>query len=137
MRSKKIFISYRFTGENPEELKHTIPCIHDALERAGYGVYSTIFESNQFTNEQWSGKQIMQKAFSEIDKADEILFFVQSSDVSQGMLIELGYALARKKNTALAIQRDITKSIFRRHINQIIEFSDLRDLLEKLSSIEW
>ena len=135
MRKKKVFISYRFTGEDPEELKRTISQIHDAIGEAGHKHYSTIFDSKQFASEKWSGKQIMGKAFKEIDKSDLILFFVNSPQVSPGMLVELGYSLAKKKRILLAIQKEIKDIIFRRQINEIIEFDDLADLKNRLCKI--
>jgi nucleoside 2-deoxyribosyltransferase len=132
---KKVFISFRYTGENKAELKRIIPQLHETLEKAGYVVYSTIFDSDKFAEENISGKEIMRKAFQEIDNSDLILFFVRTSDISQGMLVELGYSLAKRKNLLLAIQKDIKVNIFRRQINQIIDFKDLEELKGKLMKI--
>lgn len=129
---KKIFISYRFTGENPKKLKNLIPQIHEAIEEAGHDYYSTIFDSEQFAHEKWSGKRIMEKAFKEIDESDLILFFVNSPDISQGMLVELGYSLGKKKRIILAIQKEIRNIIFRRQIEEVIEFEDIEELKKKL-----
>lgn len=132
MKKKKVFISYRFTGENKEELKKTILKIHEAIDKAGHDPYSTIFDTDQFANERWSGKKIMQKSFKELDSSDMILFFVKSPELSPGMLVELGYSLAKNKNMILAIKKDIKDSIFRRQIDKVIEFEDLEDLTKKL-----
>lgn len=132
---KKVFISYRFTGEDLGKLKKVIPQIHESIEEAGHDHYSTIFDSEQFSNEKWSGRQIMEKAFKEIDKSDLILFFVNSKELSQGMLVELGYSLAKKKRIILAIQEKIRDIIFRRQIDETIEFEDLEDLKQKLKKL--
>jgi len=132
---KRVFISYRFTGEEPKELKKTLLQIHETVEKAGHEHYSTIFDSEQFADKRWSGKQIMEKAFNEIDKSDLVLFFVKSPEVSQGMLVELGYTLAKNKRVILAIQKEIRDSIFRRHIDEVIEFEDLEELKNKLTGL--
>ena len=116
-------------------MKKIIPQFHETIKRAGHNSYSTIFDTDQFANKKWSGKKIMEKAFEEIDKSDAVLFFVKSPEVSQGMLIELGYSLAKKKKVILAIQRDIKENIFRRQIENIMEFNDLEDLTKKLSKL--
>lgn len=134
---KKIFISYRFTGENPEDLKKLIPSVHEIIEEVGHDHYSTIFDSDQFANEKWSGKRIMEKAFREIDKSDLVLFFVNSPEISQGMLVELGYSLGQNKRIVLAIKKEIHDIIFRRQIEEIIEFEDLGDLKKKLNSLKF
>ncbi len=132
---KKVFVSFRFTGEDKKELKKIIPEIHNSLEKIGYKVYSTIFDSEKFSEENWTGKEIMKRVFREIDNSDLVLFFVRNSKVSQGMLVELGYSLAKKKELLLAIQKNVKESIFRRQIDQVIEFEDLDDLKEKLVMI--
>ena len=132
---KKVFVSYRFTGENLGELKKTILLVHDSLKKGGYAYYSTIFDIDQFKNENWSGKKIMQKAFKEIDNSDFVLFFVKSPEVSQGMLLELGYCLAKHKKLVLVIKENIKESIFRRHIEKVIEFKTIEELNKTLSDL--
>ncbi|MBI4095725.1 MAG: nucleoside 2-deoxyribosyltransferase [DPANN group archaeon] len=132
----KIFISYRFSGENKEKLKNTMRQIHNAIEKSGCSCYSTIFDSDQFANENWSGKKIMQKSFGEIDSSDVVLFLVQNKKISPGMLVELGYVLAKGKKLLLAINKKVTDSIFRRQIAEIIEFKSLTDLKGKLSELK-
>ncbi len=136
MKPKKIFISYRFSGENKEQLKKLIEKIHDTIGRAGHRHYSTIFDTDQFANEKWSGKKIMQKSFAEIDSSDVILFLVRGPEISPGMLVELGYALAKNKKLLLAIDKKITESIFRRQITEVIEFETFQGLLSALSKLK-
>ncbi len=131
----KVFVSYRFTGEGKEHLD-SMPMICDILKSAGYCHYCSIFDSDQFESEKWSGKKIMQKAFAEIDSSDVVLFFVRTPDISQGMLVELGYSLAKKKKLVLLIKNDIKVSIFRRQIDDVVEFEDLSDLKEKLVNLK-
>ena len=85
--------------------------------------------TNQKINEE--PKQEVKK----IDEADLVLFIERTSDISRGMLIELGYTLAKQKKTLLAIQKDIENSKCKNHIENVIEFDDLEDLKEKLSKI--
>ncbi len=135
--SKKIFISYRFSGEDPHFLKNTIPKLHEALEKCGHTYYSTFFDAEEFERDAWTGREIMDKAFLEIDSSDMVLFFVQSPALSQGMLMELGYSIAKNKKMILVIKDIIKTSIFRRHVNQVIEFKQLSELKEKLKKIEF
>ncbi|MGV8086076.1 MAG: hypothetical protein ACP5N1_00455 [Candidatus Woesearchaeota archaeon] len=136
MKENKIFISYRFTGEDPKKVKLIILQIYESLKKSNYECYSTIFDSEQFAKEKWSGKRIMKKAFVEIDKSRIVLFFVNSKKISQGMLVELGYSLAKKKRIILAIPKNIVESIFRRQISEVIEYKDLKELKQKLSNIK-
>lgn len=135
--SKKVFISYRFSGEDPEFLKTTIPKLHEALDECGHEHYSTFFDAEEFERDFWTGREIMDKAFLEIDSSDIVLFFVQSPASSQGMLMELGYSIAKKKKMILVIRDIIKTSIFRRHVDQVIAYKDLNELKEKLKEIEF
>ena len=132
---KRVFIAYRFTGEDPVEIKKIISQIGEVLESTGYSFYCAIFDSDQFENENWSGKKILGKVFKEIDNSDLVLFFVNSSKISQGMLVELGFSLAKNKEIILAIKKDITDSIFRRQIENVLEFENLDDLKKQLTKI--
>ena len=109
---KKVFISYRFTGEKKDNLKKTILKLHKFVKNAGFECYSTILDTDQFSSKKWSGKKIMQKAFAKIKDSDIILFFVNSDKVSEGMLLELGFTLAQNKKVVLAIHKNIKQSIY-------------------------
>lgn len=134
---KKIFISYKFTGEPVEKLRKVIPLIHDALGGAGHGHYSTFSDSEQFESEAWSGKRIMEKAMKEMDSSDVILFFVNSDDESQGMILELGYAFGKGKRVVLAVNKRVGNCIFRRQIWEVIEFEDINDLCRILKNYKF
>jgi len=136
MQQKRIFISYKFTGEDKEKLKNTILQLYDSLDKAGHKYYSTILDSDQFASKKWSGKQIMEKAFKEMDASDAVLFFVNGTEISQGMLVELGYALAKRKKIILAINSKVKESIFRRQIENIIEFENVQQLHKSLSNLK-
>ncbi len=135
MKPKKIFVAYRYRGENLDILKKTMTAVCDSLNEAGHNHFCTIFEEERFAEEKWTGKQIMKKACKEIDSSDIVLFFVKSEKISQGMLVEFGYSLAKKKKMILAIKKGIKNSIFRRHIDEVIKFENINDLKRKLSKI--
>tara|TARA_Y100000294_G_C8400748_1_gene274689 strand:+ start:99 stop:506 length:408 start_codon:yes stop_codon:yes gene_type:complete len=133
----KIFIAYKVTGEDYSELKKRIYPIQNALKQAGIDYYSTIDDNEKFWAENWSRRKITEMAFGEMDSSDIILFLVNSSNISNGMLIELGYSLANNKKMVLAIRKDVTKNIFRQFIDNVIEFSSFDELSEKLKKFEF
>ncbi|MCX6804336.1 MAG: hypothetical protein NTY48_07280, partial [Candidatus Diapherotrites archaeon] len=55
--------------------------------------------------------------------------------ISQGMLVELGYSIAKDKKLILAIQTGIKESIFRRQIGTVIEFDNIEELKNKLENM--
>ena len=72
----------------------------------------------------------------ELDDSDCILAFVKSEEKSEGMLIEIGYALAKRKKFILAIKKDIETTFIKEMADQIIEFEGLNELYNKLSKLK-
>jgi nucleoside 2-deoxyribosyltransferase len=132
----KVFLSYKFTGENKNDLVSYITKVEDAFKLRNVNVYSTIHDSDQFANENWSGKQILNKAFKEIDSSEILLFIVRKEEISQGMLVELGYSLHTDKRLVLFINKNIGPSIYKRQIEEQYEFTDIESLLRIISELK-
>lgn len=120
----KVFISYRFTGEFPEFLHSVIDPIVAKLAELGHSSYCTLYDSLQFEEERWSGKAIMTKAFAELDSSDVVLFLVWNEDISEGLILELGYAIAKGKRIALIAKEDVGRHICLRQITDKHVYSD-------------
>ena len=133
----KVFISYRFTGEDINELKKLMEKVGDALNKAGHEHYCTVWDSQKFAEEKFTGKQIMDYGLKELDKADIVLFLVKSEHLSEGMLVEAGYTIAKKKKSLLLINKNVKSHILRRLFeSNTTEFDNLDDLLTKLKEIK-
>lgn len=130
----KIFIAYRFTGEKIENIKKRLDIISKTIKTCNHNCYSTILENDQFETEKWSGRAIMHKAFKEIDSSDIVLFFINSDKLSRGMILELGYSIARDKKLILLARDKIKDSIFHRHIDKIITYKTKKELINNLCS---
>ena len=128
----RIFISYRFTGENPEELNETMKNICDILERKGHKTSCSLWKGDFFKKNNFTNKKILEYALKELDDSDIYLAFIKSKDKSEGMLIEAGYALAKGKKFVLVIKKDIKTTFMHELANKIIKFKDLKDFYEKL-----
>ncbi|MDD5738837.1 MAG: nucleoside 2-deoxyribosyltransferase [Candidatus Pacebacteria bacterium] len=133
---KKIFLSYRITGENREELKIIMKRICQGIETAGFGCFYSFQKEGYFQENNFTKKQILEYALKEIDKTDCVLVIVKSQEKSEGMLLEVGYALAKNKKIVLAIKKDIQTVFLQEMANSIIEFENLDDLNDKLSDLK-
>lgn len=132
----KIFISYRFTGEKTEELKSVIGNICSALEKAGHNHFCSFWKGDFFNENRFTHKQILEHALNELENSDCLLAFVKSEEKSEGMLIEIGYAIAKKKKFYLAIKKGIKTTFIREIANKIIEFETLEELYSKLKKLK-
>jgi nucleoside 2-deoxyribosyltransferase len=132
----KIFISYKFAGENPEELEKLLNEISGVLRNSGHEVYSASEDEDLFVKKNFTAKQILNHALEKLDNSDWIIVFVRSNEKSEGMLIEIGYALAKNKKIILAIKKGVNLYFTEDIANQVIEFNNMDELNEKLKEIK-
>ena len=132
----KIFVSYRFTGEEPKELKHFIESTCNALEKTGCNFFCSYFSEEFFRQQNFSHKQILEYAFKEIDTSDCILALIKSGEKSEGMLLEIGYAIAKKKKFILALKKGVKPFFLEEMAEKVIEFEGIEDLCYKLSKLK-
>ena len=129
----KIFIGQRVTGEDIENLKEETEQIANALEKKGHEPYSTMEEDeSQFEN---AGDWV-KHAFKQLDEHDAFLAVVRSEDKSEGLLMEVGYALSKGLKFILAIQEDVKNTYLRDMADRVIEFKDVDDLINKVGRIK-
>ncbi|MBS3086868.1 TIR domain-containing protein [Candidatus Pacearchaeota archaeon] len=130
---KKIFIGQAVTGHDINSLQKEMEKIYSVLKQKGYSVYSTLEEE---------GKNIFKKAgdwvihaFKQIDNHDIFLVIVRTEHRSEGLLMEIGYAISKEKKIVLAINESVKNTYLRDFTKNIIEWKDFEDLLNKLSKL--
>jgi nucleoside 2-deoxyribosyltransferase len=127
-----IVLSFKFTGENMEELTPVLEMIIGQLRTQGHDVYCSIEDEVWFREREWTNGEIMERAFEKIDASDILFAFVRSEERSEGMLVEIGYALAKGKRLVLAIKEGVNTTSLKDLAAAIIEFVDTDDLIKKL-----
>ncbi|MFZ3019916.1 MAG: nucleoside 2-deoxyribosyltransferase [Minisyncoccia bacterium] len=130
----KIFLSYRFTGEDPIELKENLERILNVLRANNHDVYCSIEDEAWFQEKKHTNKDIIEHAFNKLDEVDIVLVYIKSNEKSEGMLIEIGYALSKGKKIVLAIKNGISTTFVRQVADPVVEFDSLEDLCEKLKT---
>jgi len=132
----KLFISYRFTGEDPKELDNILRKMRGVLMEAGHQVFCSFWSKEFFEHNNFTNKQILEYALEELKKSDAVLVFVKSPEKSEGMLIEVGYALASQKKIVLTIKNDVKTTFLHQIADEVIEFENLEDLYKKLGEVK-
>lgn len=130
----KFFVSYRFTGEDPKVLEKNMKIICSTLEGNGHKNYCTFWNADSLSKT--SKKELMNYAFKEIDNSDGLFVFLNSENKSEGMLIEVGYALARKKKIFLAVSKKLKNTYLREIADNFIEFDNVKELENKIKEIK-
>ena len=100
MKKHKIFCSYAFTGEDKLKVETRMRRVVDLLERCGCEVYCNLFDSA--TESYGSPRQFLGRAIDQMNECDKRLVIQTSPRRSEGMLIEIGVAMARDKSILLA-----------------------------------
>jgi len=131
----KIFLAYRFIGEDIGELSDNLEKIRAGLEGAGHQVLCPFWRHDFFVQQNYDRRQIMEYSHEEIDRADLFLAFIKSSARSEGMLLEAGYALAKNKPVITAVKKDAETTFLRDLADRVIEFDDLENLLGQLKEL--
>ena len=131
----RLFISYRFTGEDPHKLKTILGSIQKALESTGHSNYCSFDWQGHFEKNSFSNAKILEHSLKQLDDADTILVFINSSEKSEGMLLEVGYALGKKKKIYLLIREGVKTNFVREIADKVIEFKDSGEIPKLLSGL--
>ncbi len=132
----KIFLSYRFTGEDIKKLEIIIKNICSKLEEAGYTCYCSLWDENFFQKNKYNNTQILKHALNKLDDSDIYFAFINSNEKSEGILIEAGYAFAKKKKIYSAIRKGVKTTFMKELSDKNIEFSSLSELNKKLKQLK-
>lgn len=124
----RIFISYRFTGEDPQERRTVLRNLTDTLESARHKIFCSLWESEFFEREKYDAAQIYEYCLKKQKEYDLTLGLVKSEDHSQGMEGEAGNSLALHQPYVLAIRRGLDFPHFREIADHIIEFDEYSGL---------
>lgn len=135
-KAMRLYLSYRFTGEDPQILADIMPKIQAALERGGHRTFCSLNELEEYRQKQWSHKRIMSRAFERLNESDGCFALVRTSDKSEGQLLEIGYGLAQRKKLILAIHRHVPTVFLRELADQVIEYDNLDELYIKLEKLK-
>ncbi|MBR9706245.1 hypothetical protein GOV14_04370 [Candidatus Pacearchaeota archaeon] len=129
----KIQLAYRYTGEDPDKLKEILKSIIAILEEKGHETYTPILDSDSSS---MSKQEIYTDALRKMDDTDILLVYMSSSEKSEGMLVELGYALGKDKKVILCVDKTVDETRVRYFTEDIIEFEDVNDLYDKLKALD-
>lgn len=128
----KTSVAYRYTGEDPEKLLPLLSIICNTLKRRDIDVYCSFFDDT-FKEEGLTQKQIFNHAFHEIDGIDFLFVVLTSEQKSEGMLLEIGYSLAKGIPIVVAVKAGVQKTIIPDIGNVVIAWNTDDELAEKIA----
>ena len=131
----KIYIAYRFTGEDPDIVRKNTEAVAQAVQDAGHTPFIFNRDIQQWGAVELTLKEIYQQCLEQIQKHDAILVFANSTEKSEGMLIECGYAKGLNKKIIIAAYRNIKPHWLHCMADMLIEFDTMDELRQKIKEI--
>ena len=128
----RIFLSFRFTGEDPEELDLFLSSICDSLQIGDHAIFCSLFLEEIFSKKDWLAEKIYKYCLIKMSETDIFVAVIRKEEESTGMLMELEQALRLKMKIVLFIKKDLKHNTFRRNADEVFEFSDESELLNQL-----
>ncbi|MEQ1500388.1 MAG: hypothetical protein ABL917_03410 [Parcubacteria group bacterium] len=134
----EVFISYKFTGEESSILSENLTRIKKGLENIGLKVYCNLFDDELITRSvNFKQKDWVFEAFNIIKNKQLLFVFLNSEEKSEGMILEIGYAIAKNIPIIVAVRSDIkNKTCLPGMANSIVVWENLEDLLTKISDLD-
>jgi len=131
-----IFLSYKFTGEDPKELKKVLGKLKVCFEAKSHTLFCSFLFEQFFRDKGYTVDEIYDHCLKQLASCDVFIAFVKSKEPSKGMKMESEKAVVLKKPYILAIKKDLEFSEFRKAADTIIEFDTIDDLCNQLSTLK-
>jgi nucleoside 2-deoxyribosyltransferase len=134
------FISYRFTGADPADVDALLAPVSASLREAGHDVYVNFYDhdlQSLAAKETLDPEDYIFRALAFMDECDFVIVLLNSDEKSEGMLIEVGYALARGIPVVVAIKEGVTRTYLPRLSTTHFSWKENDDLVRSLSHIDF
>ena len=134
----KAFISYKFTGEKQEDLNNLLVPVQNKLKEVGVDAYCNLFDE-EFLEISKSFKQhdFLFHAFKVLDEMKLLFVIINSEEKSEGMILEVGYSLAKGIPVVVAVKEDIKNTYLPGMANAVIQWSNVSDLISKIGEVDF
>lgn len=131
----RVFVSYKETNVDPQEIEKRIWEIRAVLDYLGYSSFIFWYDAK---NQAIGGEQVLQTMIDEIKKADLILSFINYPERSEWELLELGMAYAMNKKIVTFMNQEV-ESWYRLIdiIGEKVLFESFEDFRQKLFKYMW
>lgn len=127
-----MFISYRFSGIPESQLNQLIHPIYSYFRDNNVDIFCNYYRDKFYVDNLWNAKMIMTECFENIDKSHTIICLVDTDKYSCGMLLEIGYALAKNKNIVVCSRINCEINTLCEMASSNIKYSNYSELLSSL-----
>ena len=131
----KIYLAYRFTGEDPKVLREDMDRISIALVDMRHEVYCSFDREQFFKDSKFTGKMIVEYSLDKMDGCDAVMAYIKSPEKSEGLLIEMGYAIAKGKAIYLLTGNGVKTTYLHEIAKKHVVFSEPSEITQKTKEL--
>lgn len=132
---KSVFILYRSFNVTNEMINQMIYPVYKLLQANNIDVFCTIVDLNKYKDQKYTIKQITDESFSHIQTKDIILCLADDDKYSFGMLLEIGCALAHKKEVIMCVRNGCRVDTLDQMVDKTLTYRDYNELLDKIKRL--
>lgn len=131
----RVYIAYKFTGQDKELLKKRLRQLADVIEANDHETFVFYRDIVEWGTRPMERKDIMPVALNELQKSDLLLLYIEKYSKSTGVGVEVGYAKALGIPVVLAALKDEDCDYLMGLYDKLIRFKDFEDLLKQLTNL--
>jgi|TARA_B100002003_G_scaffold251555_1_gene295822 nucleoside 2-deoxyribosyltransferase len=128
----KIYIAYKLSGVDREQLQKRLESISKTIEETGNKSFIFMRDIQDWQPGDIGPKEIMDKAMKEMRNCDAILSIIETQEKGEGLLLESGFMKALGKKVIIATGPNGRGFLLKAIADELIEFENEGDLKEKL-----
>lgn len=132
----KIYVAFKFTGEDPVVLDKELGAITNALQQSGHEVFCSFWKEKHYRDNNFGSKDIINYSLPHLEASDALVAYIKSNEKSEGMLLEIGYALGKGKRVIVLIREGVKTNFVTDLASQVIRYSDFSELAAALQEIK-
>lgn len=135
----RAFVSYRHSGADARETKELLEKVRAVLSGQSVEAANILFDvrKGDFHTRIMPQAKFMQLAFDMIEGSDFVLALQSSEQRSEGMLIEVGYALAKRVPVVVARKVEVKDTYLPTLAQMQISWQDAADLSARLAAVDF
>jgi len=125
-----VFISYKFTGEDPAVLERILAPVAHALIDAGSNFFCSYFMEDEFRKKGLGKQQILEYCLKEQENYGTVLSLLWSDGLSEGMVAERLKARELRQAYILALDKQLDVENYVRKADVVLLYRTASELAE-------
>lgn len=132
----KIYVAFRFTGEDPAVLDKELGIIGEILKESGHEVFCSFWQEKYYQDNNFGNKEIINYSLAQLDASDMLVAYIKSNEKSEGMLLEIGYAVGKGKRVIVLIKEGVKTNFVTHLASEVIHYEEFSEFETALREVK-